>query len=163
MSSLFSHSSERSRKFDKSLHKRRRYVIQRGGRYQKSIETVVWGVSKRTAAFRAAGRGGWWWKRGRGKVEYSDGTPRPFPTRGIPDKAVEHLLRSLQCTQLVRLPEVSSLKFTLSLWEPRNVGGISERSKLCTQEFEKLNRPSWEKNVKVRIIRTGRCLIISII
>lgn len=51
-----------------------------------------------------------------GKVEYShDTVVRPSPTRGIPDKAVEHLLEACSVLYLVRLPQVSSLKFTLSL------------------------------------------------
>lgn len=45
---------------------------------------------------RTAFLGCWLAKGGEGgeKVEYSHDTVRPSPTRGIPDKAVEHLLEA---------------------------------------------------------------------
>lgn len=81
------------------------------------------------------------WEGGGGKVEYSHDTVRPSPTRGIPDKAVEHLLEA--CSVLYSSPTSASFVpevYPFALRSPerrRNLGEV----KAARGEFERLNRP----------------------
>lgn len=88
-------------------------------------------------AYRVSGLG-WWAKDGRGEEGKSNTlTIRfvPLQLAGYPIKPSSICSKPAVYSTLVRLPQVSSLKFTLSLWEARNVGGISVRSKLRAESL----------------------------